>query len=775
MIMTSRVLRTVAIAALAAFLIGCRSADERKARHVQAGDRLVSERKYSEAALEYRNALKIDARYGDARWKLAGALDASGRKPDAYREYLRAAELLPKRSDVQERAAAVYLGARNFAEARKHAEAALAVDPRNTVAQLLLANALANLNDVPAAIREIEEAIQITPLDSRSYTALGGLRLAEGNRKEAESAYRKAVELDPKSVLAKVAFAYFSWLTGSLREAEQQFQAAIALDAQHPLANRMLILFYLNTNRASDAEAPLLRLAEANDAPAMLTVADHYTRTGRQNEARPIYERLLSDKTLRTAAIGRLAQLDYTAHNGEAAHRRLDEELSAHPNNVQLLAIKADLFIRDRRWSDAEAVATKAVAAGRDSAQAHFTLGLAQTALRKTDLAIASFNETVKLNPRAAAAQVQLAALRLASGSTDEALRHAAAARRLEPGNVAARVTEASALLVKRDLGAADREISALLKDLPEEAAVQALAGKLAAARHDSAGAVRAFDRALVLDRGNVDALAGRMTVDLQLKRPDAARKRLSDALAANDKDPQVRLLAARFENTVGDSAAAERHLRAAIELDAAFLEAYAMLGRQYMRQNKLEEARVEFEQLAGRASNAVGAKTMVAVIYDIQGRAEESIKAYEAIVASTSRAPVAANNLAWRYAEKNEQLDRALELAQSAKAQLPEQAEVDDTIGWIYYKKNMPLAAIQPLENSVKRDPGNAMYHSHLGLAYAKAGRVDEAIRALQRALTLGNDFPGVKDVRTTLEDLKARSGEGTQSKVSGRDDFTK
>ena len=51
---------------------------------------------------------------------------------------------------------------------------------------------------------------------------------------------------------------------------------------------------------------------------------------------------------------------------------------------------------------------------------------------------------------------------------------------------------------------------------------------------------------------------------------------------------------------------------------------------------------------------------------------------------------PVAANNLAWMFAETGENLDMALQLAQAATRRVPEQPEIQDTLGWIYYKKGL-------------------------------------------------------------------------------------
>jgi Flp pilus assembly protein TadD len=72
-------------------------------------------------------------------------------------------------------------------------------------------------------------------------------------------------------------------------------------------------------------------------------------------------------------------------------------------------------------------------------------------------------------------------------------------------------------------------------------------------------------------------------------------------------------------------------------------------------------------------------------------------------------------------YAETGENLDRALELARTATRGLPTSAPIQDTLGWIYYKKGLAALAIQPFQKSVELDPNNPVYSFHLGLAHAK------------------------------------------------------
>jgi Flp pilus assembly protein TadD len=97
-----------------------------------------------------------------------------------------------------------------------------------------------------------------------------------------------------------------------------------------------------------------------------------------------------------------------------------------------------------------------------------------------------------------------------------------------------------------------------------------------------------------------------------------------------------------------------------------------------------------------------------------------------------------------------------ALQLAQTAKAQLPNQHEVDDTLGWIYYKKNMSTRAIESLENSTLKQPTNATYAYHLGLAYHQNGDMAQAKKELERALKLKPDFEGAPHAKQILESIR-------------------
>jgi len=214
-------------------------------------------------------------------------------------------------------------------------------------------------------------------------------------------------------------------------------------------------------------------------------------------------------------------------------------------------------------------------------------------------------------------------------------------------------------------------------------------------------------------------------------------------------------MIAAQTYIASRDLASAERTLREALDLDSANLMAYGLLGRIYASQKRLNEARIEFEQIARRLPNTASAPTMVGMIYELQNNKDEAKRWYEKAIAIDANAPVAANNLAWLTAEQGGNLDVAMQLAQTAKSRLPDSHQVDDTLGWVYYKKGLATLAITSFQASIQKDPKNAIYQYHLGLAYAKNGDKDKARDALKAALALDPTFQGAAEAQKMLAGL--------------------
>lgn len=101
-----------------------------------------------------------------------------------------------------------------------------------------------------------------------------------------------------------------------------------------------------------------------------------------------------------------------------------------------------------------------------------------------------------------------------------------------------------------------------------------------------------------------------------------------------------------------------------------------------------------------------------------------------------------------------------ALSLAQKAKAKIPAEPSVSDTLAWIQYRKGLYASAASILEDITEQYPQNATYRYHLGVALWKTDRPNEARQALQRALQLNIKPKDAAEARRVLVILRLGAG---------------
>lgn len=740
----------------ACFLSACAGDPEsRKIEYVASGDDYAAQEQYAEAIIEYLNAVQIDPRFGEARAKLARAYLQIGDEGNALGEFVRAADLLPDDVPLQLFASSSLLAAGQPDEARVRAEAVLRAEPENVQALILLGNALARLKDFETAIEKIEEAIALDPTGSAGYANMGALEAARGELDKAEAAFRKAAELAPLDVRVHLALAGFYWSVKRPADAEASFRRAHRIAPDDPLVNRAMAALSLVTGRTAEAEPYLRVVAEATVGPAGdLALADYYLAVGRPRDAISSLQPLRADAASTVAATRGLARA-YAALGDYAKANELTEELLERAaDDADALLLKAQLLSTTGDRDEALSQVKRAVLAAPESARAHFALGKLLSARGDVEGAEGAFTEVLRINPSVTAAEVELSKLHLVSGGTEESLEFAEAAVTRAPGDLDARLALVRSLIVAGELEQAGVELAPVASGNPESATVLSHQGMLAAAKKDYVGARSAYERALASAPGNAHAFAGVVSMDLANRDYATARARIDKQLEAFPDRSDLLFLAARTAAAEQDLDSAERFLRRAIESDASMLMAYGMLGELYYSQGRLDEAAAEFAALAARQARPVAALTMAGMIYMAQGNDDDARQRFEQVLGLEPGAPIAANNLAWMNAEAGENLDRALELAQIAVAAMPESAEARDTMGWVYYKRNLADLAIAQLAESTRLAPQTATYHYHLGLAYRQAQDMTKANQSFERALQLDPAFPGADDARAKLAD---------------------
>lgn len=750
-----RTFRMIPVAALAT-LWSCSGSPGSVADALSRGDRFLKEQKYAEAALEYQNALKADSKRGDVRVKLADAYFASGDASRAYREYVRAADLMPNDAAVQLKVGTFLLLAEQYPEAQARATRALQIDSKNVQAQVLLGNSLAGQKDFDGALRELERAIQAQPTMS-GYASLGRIQLSQSRQAEAEAAYQRAVSTAPKSPLPRLALASFYWVTAREAEAERTYREAVALDPKDPLANRAMAAFLTGSGRFEEAEPFIRVLADqeiSDDGSQRLMLIDYYIAGNRLKDAAAVLANV-GPTLQRTPAVQlRSAFLSYSKGDTAQAHRIVDELLTKNSRDAEALVVKARFVASEGKLPDAIRHAVRATEANPRSERAWFLLGVLRSDAEETSQAISDFNEVLKLNPRASDAQLRLAELYLSAGRTEDALLNARSAAAGRPGDAAAQLTLARALIRVGRPDEAEPIAARLRTQKLRTPGIHLVSASLAAGQRQWAVAEREFQEALRLDARSDEGYAGLLGVYLSTGRTSELH-RLIDSQVKAKPSANTLVIGARALLNVQDEVGATKLLEETITRYPQAPAPYELLGKLFVSKGKLDEARTHFSTLAKQNSESPGPLTLLGMVEQLRGEDAAARPHYEAALRLDPESAIAANNLALILAESGEQMERATDLAQTAVRGMPDDANAADTLGWVFFKRNSPALALGPLERAAKASPDNPIFHYHLGMVHAGLRNRELARASLSKALSLSTSFDGATDAKRTLDGL--------------------
>jgi tetratricopeptide (TPR) repeat protein len=576
-------------------------------------------------------------------------------------------------------------------------------DPRDAAAYLLLGQSLSGMKQFEVTLALIEEALAFYSSEARAPAFVED---GEG----AEQAFNKAVALAPRDVNPHLALAALHWARGAVPAAERELKKSLTLQPAHPTANRALGLLYLATGRVVEAERPLKRATlVGRDAAPWFTLAQYYIRRQRSDEARSILARLAADKASYAEARARLAMLAYDEGRQADARLYLKEALDRDARSEAAVLVQVRLALRDAQFTAARELLQALLRTHPDSASAHYLMGVVRTAENQSGAAAESFVRAVRLNP-------------------------------LLPGVGTWSTTDSERTITGAEIRKAVREADALGTATTRLARgdAAALDGWL---RHGSAATSTAGHAE------RTPAVVANATRDWQ-----NGRESYVPGITGPPVDPQLRALSAYVSVPGRDFAKAEQELRRTIERDPTRLSAYDRLVQIYIARGRLDDARAVLERQVRLEPQSTATETILGIVLQSQRDYPEAQKHYEAILARDPGAAVAANNLAFIYAETGQDLNRALQLALGAQEVIPDEPNVIDTIGWIYHKQRQPERALAELQRAVAAAPQNPIYHYHLGMAYLASGDAERSRVALEHALTLRRDFPGAKEAERIL-----------------------
>lgn len=680
--------------------------------NVKLGECLWRRERYQEAMRAFEQALAADERNAPAHLRIAELFVSSA--PGRALEHAHLALAVePDNVEAISVLGAAYSATGQLGMAKAAYARALALEPQRTTVAVALADMQARDNEVEAARTVLQQAGEARPDSALAWLALGRLEEQEGNLPAAEAAYRRAVSVE-NTAETNYRLAQFLQRTSRLAEAEKMLRQADALRPWLPVA---LPDFELQSGRVRNALQGYSAALVSGRLPAV---------AGGVSGARG-------------AVIARMVEADLKLGSAGAVQlARLHLEQYKHELDVATYeALQAEIYLAAGDVERARSSAAASVAKAPQAAAPHYIFGL--THLRSGNLpqAKAEWNAALAADPGFVPARLALAQHELQSGNPGQAEEYVAGVLREEPANFSALCIYARVLLVQKRYLAA--EVMARRAAAAHGAAVEPriLKGELALAQGRPGQALAEFQQAVLLDPHSGEAIEGLVRV----YRTGRITRRMIAQLekVAGNPPPSAPLMeiAGRLYREQGWIEDAQRCFRAALALDEERHTAATELARTYADQGEIAAAARLLER-----SGTETATMLEAARAEHRNDLATAIRKYEEALRRGDRSGVAANNLAWLYAQQGRQLDRALMLARQALELAPQDPQVLDTLGMVHFQRREFTDAINVLRKAASLAASRAgdnprlaeEVRQHLAAAYIRSGQPEAAAELSSR-----------------------------------------
>jgi tetratricopeptide (TPR) repeat protein len=349
-----------------------------------------------------------------------------------------------------------------------------------------------------------------------------------------------------------------------------------------------------------------------------------------------------------------------------------------------------------------------------------------------------------------------LAELYLRAGAIDLAQEEAQEVLKRQPQSIQANLILGNAYFNKRNGVRAQHYFGEIIRIAPANPIGYFHMGRTLLAQRRNSEALTQFEKALSIQPNFLEALQSIVAIHISQKETRKAIGRVEAQIKTSPGNPFFYNLLGSVHESNKDKSQAEENYKKAIDLNPNIAGFYISLGNFYRRQNMAQMAIEKYKTAIQKDRNSLPAHMSLGIIYEMQKQFDQAKEYYQKALKINPRFLPAANNLAYLYADQGGNIDEALNLAQMAKGQAPEDPHISDTLGWIYYKKNIYPRAIVYLKEANEKISKHPILQYHLGMAYYKNGDRELAKRELERALKLDPKFPGSEEARETLKKLE-------------------
>jgi len=798
-----RLASLIATFATLLLLAACGSPEEKVASYVADGRDLLAEGDLDRAAIQFRNALRIDPKHAPALMGMGRIHEQREDVARAFDAYRQAAESRPDLIEAHNAYAVLALTMGRLDDVRVAADAIRESDADHPDG-LALAAALALRDDALAEAETLaRRALETEPGHVNATSALAGVANARGDVRAAVSIVDDRFERRGVTVPLALLKVQLLGAVGDAAGVVEGFEEAITQAPDDVGLRIALANFHERRGDAYEAERVLRAAAASLDAPSdVLTSLVRLVReTDGVDAAIAEIDRLLGDGRAASADELRFLAADLLASAGraDAAEARLEAVIAnAAEGSRAALDARAGIATLARQRGDierADAILRDLLEASPDHRGANYLTGASQLSAGRTDAALSSARASLRSDAEWAPGLRLLAHIHVARGERDLAVDAFARLLREAPDDVDSAATlarllaergdydqalriwdhviqtsadptdalaNAAALAIRQEnWNRAGQDIDRLLSTPGGELTGTVLAGNLRVARGDAAGGREWFARAREMNPDAPAPLMGLVRAHLAEEDTEAALSIVREELERRPDNALAQRLVGELELRRGDVDAAVAAYRAAIAAAPTWPLPYRELAQLHEAEGDVAAAVAVLNDGVDAGAAPEDLLLRRAFITQRNGDIHNAIATYRQLLDAGVESDLVINNYGALVADHayadSAQLQHAADLA--ARFATSREAYFVDTLGWLHYRLGEPGQALSLLRRAAAMRPDDPQIRYHLGTVFHAVDEPDRAIVELERAVVDGASYDGLEEARALLAELEAET----------------
>jgi tetratricopeptide (TPR) repeat protein len=766
---------------------GCSQSPEKL---LSAANKYHDNKQYKEAAILYQKVLIKDKTNADAYYRQGlNAID-QGQFREAVGALRRAIDLKPSNTDAEMKLAEIYLSAYSRDPKRYKS---LLPDIQDLDGKILQHDAnsfdglklrglleLADKN-YDKALTSLAQANKVKPY-SRDLVGWYAETLVQAQRSDEAIGLVKDMLARDKTWGPGYDFLFVMYNRAKqTANAEQILREHVKNDPTNGAAISNLSGFLLANNRYADAEAVMRKvLDDKKNFPAgHEMVGDFYVRAKKYDQALAEYN--LGQKEDPKNALKyqeREVQLHAFTGKTDLSLQQAKDLAAKNPKDASANEMYASLLLQNGNPADAKKSLEelkKLALNNPGDPVLHLDLARAYFGINDRDKALTEALEaqrTEEKGPKRSAillpARTVMARIYEDRGDHAKAMEQTSVVLAAQPGNPDATLIRDRALIGTNEIDKAQPELEALVAKYPKMNEARLQLGSLYSTQKQYDKATQQFTAVSSAQPPDIRGFIGLQRVKLAMGKSAEAIQAMQDLVGKNPTILAYRFELANFQSAASsqESASNPAHSKQLLQLAADNYKeilkttanpagVWLRLGVTQRQLEQYEPALASFEQATYADQKNAEAFLNQALLYDFLGRKKEASAAYNSVLALDSENALALNNLAFLNADTGSNLDQALTFAQRAQKKAPNSPDVSDTLGYVYYRKDLNGEALRIFRQIVLDHPQNATFRLHLAMALLKEGDKQGARDEAQKALANASKTDQQNKIRTFVSQI--------------------